>query len=127
MARIYGHKWTSIVKVDDGTWLDGLRGISPDQVIEGLGRLVDEGVDWAPTLPEFKKRGLQIDERRLDSFIYDYAVRGMDTFTKNQLTIKQIDIKKNQVRNEATREFIKNQLQLNSAILKNNVKQINGT
>ena len=55
MARIYGHKWTSIVKVDDGTWLDGLRGISPDQVIEGLGRLVDEGFDWPPTLPEFKK------------------------------------------------------------------------
>ena len=116
-----------MAKVDDGTWLDGLRGISPQQVIAGLVRLVNEGFDWPPTLPEFKKLCLQIDERRLDSFIYDYAFRGMDTFTKNQLTIKQIDIKKNQVRNEATREFIKNQLQLNSAILKNNVKQINGT
>ncbi len=54
MARIYGHKWTSINETDDGTWLTGLSDVEPDQVAHGLSILVTDHHDWPPTLPEFR-------------------------------------------------------------------------
>lgn len=54
MTRIYGHRWSSLSVSDDGTWLMGLRGVSPDQVAAGLSELVKNHSEWPPTLPEFR-------------------------------------------------------------------------
>lgn len=64
MARIYGHKWTSVNESDDGTWLTGLSDVEPDQVAHGLSRLVTEHHEWPPTLPEF--RDLCLDYRYIE-------------------------------------------------------------
>lgn len=52
---IYGHKWTSSYgDRDDGTWLDGLAGLAPDDIAAGLRRCVASGEAWPPSLPEFR-------------------------------------------------------------------------
>lgn len=55
MGRIYGHKWSSVAESDDGTWLDGLRGITPEEVAHGLSGCMGRDNDWPPDLPEFRK------------------------------------------------------------------------
>lgn len=54
MARIYGHKWTSIAESDDGTWLAGLQDLTPENIAIGLGALLQSGDEWPPSLPEFR-------------------------------------------------------------------------
>ena len=54
MARIYGHKWTSIAEADDGTWLAGLQDLTPENIAMGLGALLQSGDEWPPSLPEFR-------------------------------------------------------------------------
>jgi len=54
MARIYGHKWTSIAECDDGTWEAGLQDLTPQHLAVGLGRLLQEASEWPPSLPEFR-------------------------------------------------------------------------
>lgn len=51
----FGHRWTSQYgEEDDGTWLQALRGITPDQVRQALQAVEDSGAEWPPTLPQFK-------------------------------------------------------------------------
>ncbi len=55
MTAIYGHRWTSAYgNEDDGTWLQGLAGVTPDQIAAGLSRCLERGDGWPPTLPEFR-------------------------------------------------------------------------
>ena len=108
MGMMYGHKWVSISEADDGTWLTGLCGISPDQVAKGLSRLVDEFHQWPPSLPEFKRLCLGIDENELMEYIKKYALKGYDTFSKNQMTYKQIDALVDRARDRATTEYMTN-------------------
>ena len=54
-TRIYGHKWVSnFGKMDDGTWLSGLSGLSPDQIVFGIAQCINRGNPWPPSLPEFR-------------------------------------------------------------------------
>ncbi len=55
MARIYAHKWTSASECDDGTWLEGLRGYTQEEVAYGLSGCLTRDNDWPPDLPEFRK------------------------------------------------------------------------
>ncbi len=63
LTHIYGHKFASAYgesAIDEHglteaakTWASGLRGISGDQIANGLRECVDCGESWPPTLPEF--------------------------------------------------------------------------
>lgn len=72
MARIFGHKWTSINESDDGTWLAGLSDVTPDQVAHGLSVLVTNHQEWPPSLPEF--RDLCLDHKDEPSDIWQHKV-----------------------------------------------------
>jgi hypothetical protein len=55
MAMIYGHRWvSSFGERDDGTWRDGLSGVSPQQIAHALGRCVTSKEPWPPSLPAFR-------------------------------------------------------------------------
>lgn len=75
MARIYGHKWTSIAEADDGTWLAGLQDLKPSQIAIGLGNLLQAGTEWPPSLPEFRDLCLNKvkEEKHWQQRIYDAA------------------------------------------------------
>lgn len=56
MTRIYGHKWLSnFGSRDDGTWLEGLRGLLPEELARGLRACLTRVDPWPPTLPEFRR------------------------------------------------------------------------
>ena len=55
MSRLYGHKWSSgFGETDDGTWLRGLRDMTPTQLGQGLQACLEREDTWPPTLPEFR-------------------------------------------------------------------------
>jgi hypothetical protein len=63
MGEIYGHRWASAwgeSSNPDGTltsaastWLDGLRDMELEQIGKGFEKMVKNGMEWPPTLPEF--------------------------------------------------------------------------
>ena len=63
MGHIFGHKFTStygeIAFIDGNltevakTWASGLRGITGEQIANGLRECINCGESWPPTLPEF--------------------------------------------------------------------------
>jgi len=80
MTHIYGHKFTawwgesavnSAGELTDvaQTWMSGLRGISGEQIANGLRACVGSGEVWPPTLPEF--RAMCLPEKR-DPIHRDY-------------------------------------------------------
>jgi hypothetical protein len=83
LNHIYGHKFSSTYGEsafnEDGlteaakTWASGLRGLTGDQVANGLRECVDCGEAWPPTLPEFVKmcKGSAINRFGLD-YIPEY-------------------------------------------------------
>lgn len=55
MANLYGHRWVSgYGEADDGTWLRGLRGLTPMQLANGLNACCESGDAWPPSLPVFR-------------------------------------------------------------------------
>jgi len=62
MGRIYGHKWASIAESDDGTWLKGLQGLTPEQLATGLTKCLTRTDTWPPTLIEFRNLCLPTTE-----------------------------------------------------------------
>ena len=87
MSRTYGNKWTSIAESDDGTWLDGLRGLTKQQLRAGYERCLSRYPDWPPTLPQFRQLCVDIDHRELDrrimlSIMRDY---GYDSYYINNV------------------------------------------
>ena len=76
LGKIYGHKWeSSYGESDDGTWLQGLTGVTPDQVAHGLSIIMEVGEDWPPTLPVFRKMciGEHEIEKKPNEFGLDYV------------------------------------------------------
>lgn len=69
MSAIYGHRWVSSygLHVDDAgnmtqaaeTWRLGLEGLSHEQLASGFSALLTAGMEWPPTLPEFRELCLQ--------------------------------------------------------------------
>jgi hypothetical protein len=69
MSAIYGHRWVSSygLHVDDSgnmtqaaeTWRMGLEGLSREQLASGFNALLTAGMEWPPTLPEFRELCLQ--------------------------------------------------------------------
>ena len=63
MTEVYGHRWISAwgeVTNPDGTltstaftWVQGLGRFSLDEIGQGFEKMVENGNDWPPTLPEF--------------------------------------------------------------------------
>jgi len=75
-GKIYGHKWeTAYGECDDGTWLQGLSGVSPDQVAHGLGVVMEIGDEWPPSLPAFRQmcKGEHEIEQQKNEFGLDYT------------------------------------------------------
>jgi len=64
-THIYGHKFASAYgeSATDGnnlteaarTWSSGLRGLTGEQIANGLRECINCGASWPPTLPEFVK------------------------------------------------------------------------
>jgi len=64
MSAIYGHRWVSAygVHVDEfgqlsaaaETWAQGLSGLSREHLQHGFDALLKAGLEWPPTLPEFR-------------------------------------------------------------------------
>ena len=119
MTRIYGHKWASIAENDDGTWLAGLRGITPDQIAAALGKLVMMAKEWPPTLPEFRKLCLAVDDEDLERFISRYAFRGIQSFDLNQMTRKDEQRIIDRHREAATNAYFDQQI--NKNLIANNL------
>ena len=56
MAAVYGHRWTSAYgDADDGTWLQGLADMTPEQIGHAIGRCATRDDAWPPSLPEFRR------------------------------------------------------------------------
>lgn len=79
MGYIFGHKFSSTYgesAVNEGnalteaarTWASGLRGLTGEQIANGLRECVNCGESWPPTLPEFVKmcKGSSINEFGMD-------------------------------------------------------------
>lgn len=59
MADVYGHRWTSSYGADPqtgagNTWAQGLSGLTPRQVGDGLNACIAGAYAWPPTLGEFR-------------------------------------------------------------------------
>ncbi len=106
MGRMYGHKWASVAEKDDGTWLAGLAGVTPEQVSHALGRLVTEGFKWPPSLPEFRELCANVDTEKLERYVRKVALRHYDSFTVSQMSADRIERLMSSVRQEATRDFV---------------------
>jgi len=106
---IYGHKWTAIAEADDGTWLQGLCGLSPRQVAHGLSKTVTRNNPWPPTLPEFRIICIDTCDDDLDEYINELAFSDIDSFTYSHLITREIEQRKNQVREKATEAFYQQQ------------------
>lgn len=95
MTSTYGHRWiSSYGETDDGTWLNGLRGLLPDDLAKGYGRMIEQQYDWPPTLPEFRKLCFGLNEEyALEVAARELKIR-MGTFDYNKLTNYELERKK---------------------------------
>jgi len=74
MTEIFGHRWASTYgDQDSGTWLQGLGGLTPEQVAHGLGVVMEVGEEWPPSLPSFRKMCLGKHESEKNGFGLDYV------------------------------------------------------
>ena len=83
LNHIYGHKFSSTYgesaiegnNLSDParTWASGLRGVTGEQIADGLRECINCGESWPPALPEFVKmcKGSAINEFGLD-YIPEY-------------------------------------------------------
>lgn len=58
MGSMYGHRWTGSFgdTVDpDRVWEATLAGLDESQIRHGMRECVNQGLDWPPTAPEFRK------------------------------------------------------------------------
>lgn len=58
MADMYGYKWTSQHGVDvdkEGVWEKALTGVSPREMADGFNLVLQEGKEWPPEAPVFRK------------------------------------------------------------------------
>ena len=58
MGSMYGHKWSSAFGEDvdpDRIWEATLTGITEHEMRYGLRQCVEQGLDWPPSAPEFRK------------------------------------------------------------------------
>lgn len=80
MSSIYGHKWVSgFGEADDGTWLRGLRDISPKMMAYGVRQCLDQRLAWPPTLPEFLGLCQAIDDELVDRLMVKHMPGSFDT------------------------------------------------
>lgn len=70
MTEIFGHRWTSSFGSEPSkVWASGLAGVTGLQLADGLRKIVQRGMDWPPSLPEFRSlcEGIQtFDEVRAE-------------------------------------------------------------
>lgn len=56
MKKIYGSTWTrEFGAADDGTWLQGLQGITPAQLGVAITKCAASGKEFPPTFPKFRE------------------------------------------------------------------------
>jgi len=93
MARVYGHRWVSgFGESDDGTWLDGLKGLVPENLADGYREMIDSReYDWPPTLPEFRRLcfGIDDDQARVEAKLQ--IRKKIGSFDFNKLTVNQLE------------------------------------
>ncbi len=95
MARVYGHRWVSgFGEADDGTWLDGLKGLLPEDLADGYRSMVDSReFAWPPTLPEFRSLCFGVDEGQAVEEAKLKIRKQTGSFDFNKLTTNQIEAK----------------------------------
>jgi hypothetical protein len=63
MASMYGHKWTSSygAEIDpDRVWFASIYDLDDEKIKKGLRACLDNGLEWPPSAPEFRKLCLGI-------------------------------------------------------------------
>ena len=110
MTMIYSHKWSSHAEADDGTWLQGLRGLSPAQVAHGLSMLIKNFISWPPSLPEFKKLCIGADDEELEQHIQEYAFKEFDSYYINQMSQDKRDSAIRLAKEPATKDYLDKKL-----------------
>lgn len=57
MTEVFGYRWASAYGTTDqsGTWGKGLAGLTAEDIGRGVRRVIELGMDWPPSLPEFRK------------------------------------------------------------------------
>jgi hypothetical protein len=57
MTEVFGYRWASAYGTTDqsGTWSKGLAGLTAEDIGRGVRRVIDLGMEWPPSLPEFRK------------------------------------------------------------------------
>ncbi len=80
LTKMYGHKFTSSFGLsDDGTWIAGLRGITPKMVRSGLEQCLYREDEWPPTLPEFRKMCQGVDDDLIEYLSAQYMPSSFDS------------------------------------------------
>ncbi len=57
MTEVFGYRWASAYGTSDqsGTWAKGLAGLTGDDLARGVRKVIELGMDWPPSMPEFRK------------------------------------------------------------------------
>jgi len=108
MSRAFPTQWLNDNPSDDGTWLNGLAGITPEQLAYGVQKTLSSTNEWPPNLPKFRNYCLNVDMAGLSEFTKKYAMKmhGFDTFHQNQMTYSQIEKAISPYKNEAKEAYI---------------------
>ena len=110
LAATYGHKFKPFGESDGGTWLRGLRGLSPNQIAHGFNLLIKEMHDWPPSLPEFKKLCIGADDEELEQHIQEYAFKEFDSYYINQMSQDKRDSAIRLAKEPATKDYLDKKL-----------------
>lgn len=76
MTDIFGYRWASAYGTTDqsGTWGKGLAGLTSEDIGRGVRKVIELGMDWPPSMPEFRKL-CEPDEADLGLPTMDQAYR----------------------------------------------------
>ena len=102
LTHIYGHKFSSVYgesAIDGGsmteaakTWASGLRGLTGEQIANGLRECINCGESWPPTLPDFVK---MCKGNRVNGFGLDYTPECYRRETRPERIIESDTLKAN--------------------------------
>ena len=89
---MFGHRWISnFGEKDDGTWLEGLRGLTPKDLANGLRKTINANEEWPPSLPIFRNHCLDVTEEGVKSYAEVLVKKELGSHIYKTLTMKDIE------------------------------------
>jgi len=125
MSRIYGHLWlTNFGESDDGTWLEGLRGLTTANLGVGLRQTINSGGQFPPSLPEFRDLCLGISDDDVEEYAELLIKKSMGSFEYQRLTVDKHDRLIKKFTSSARQAIINKQIDQNIARLDNGKRKL---